>query len=157
MKKVIIWILFIIVCIVILLTVLISSQMQKQYSLCQNEENIKRIEIISVPQYAIPSNKVLSEMTPIATVDNHQWPEFLKSFFSVPCFSYFNDPAQMIVGNAIRIVYQDGTCELICECAGMYLLPSGVSRYTTYYFDTESFGGFINNWLGGQGDGSAVP
>lgn len=119
---------------------------QRQYEFAQPAENIVRIEIICTPEFSTVSPENLKKMESIITIKSEQWADFLDEFRGIPCFAYFNDPAQTILGNAIRITYYDETCEIICRYSGLYLRPDGTQYYPLRYFDGTEFEAFIKRW-----------
>lgn len=141
MKKVI----AIIICLALSTTMLVGCGRQKQYEFGQAATNIKSIEILSLSNYFKASNRTLVESEPVASVSTDHWLDFINSFHEIPCFTYFNDPAQMIVGDTIRITYQDGAREFICAYSGMYLSAEGEPSYPPYYFESEAFDSFIGS------------
>ena len=126
-------------------TILVSCGTKKTYEFCQPLSNVVCIEIISTSEYRKASIETLTNADAIVTVPSDQFAEFFSAFHQIPCFTYFNDPAQMIIGDTVRITYQDGTVEYICQYSGMHLSPEGKCSYPPYYFSSEEFGDFINS------------
>ena len=135
---------FVICC---LSSILTSCGIDREYEFYQPISCIERIEIISASQIVAASVEELKSIEPVHVIDKARWDTFFECFCEVPCFAYFTDPAQMIIGDAIRIIYQDGSYELICVYSGLHLPVNEKAYYPPYYFSSEEFSNLISDFV----------
>ena len=131
----------------LLLLLLSSCKSQEGYTFAQSFENIESIDIIYVSPYSAPPRKGFLEFEPVATVESEQWDVFFESFYNIPCSAYFLDPHHDLSGNVIRIIYLDGTHEVISAHTGVHIDTNNRWWYPMYYFDIEAFGNLIDSYI----------
>ena len=136
MRKIVFWI-------VLVMILLSTCQKKATFSLSQSEDNIDKIEIIWIDPWLTYKPEDADTFRIQKTIDPNQYSDFLKELYDVPCYRYRNDPFQGFDQNTIRVIYLDGSYELIGPRTVYYETPAGDWKYPPYYFDSDSFEEFI--------------
>ena len=143
---------------VLIMIMLSACQKRATFSLSQSEASVDRIEIIAVDPQRIYSHDDTSTFQIQQIIAPNQHSMFLKELYDVPCYRYRNDPIQGFNQDTIRVIYLDGSYELIGWRTVYYETPAGDWKYPPYYFEGEAFEEFIaeqrEKW--GQEDGSSI-
>lgn len=130
----------------LLLLLLSSCKSQEEYTFAQSIENVKSIDIIYGSPYSFEPREGYLSFEALATVEPEQWARFFEDFGNMPCKAYFLDPGQDLSGKMIRIIYLDGTHEVISAYTGVQIDTNNRWWYPPYYFDIDAFSSLIDSY-----------
>ncbi len=135
---------------VITVLLLLSGCMSRKYKLAQSEENITRIEIV----FCFPSEtyhrEELLKMEPMVVLEEAEWETILHDITSTPCHFVIGDPPFNISEHVIRIIYADGSVELIGAHGAVYY-SERESRYRNLFYDRDEYYDFIWDYITNEG------
>ena len=116
----------------------------ESYTFMHPLEKITSIDLIYVEQYCdyntydgIPATK---------TIPTEQWPAFIEDFRDITCKYHSMDPTYSTSGTIIRILYSDGSHEVISAYTGLHISSDGKGNYTPFCFDKDEFTTLIETW-----------
>ncbi len=116
---------------------------ETEYPFEQPDSSISSIEVVQVFDYRDILKEQYDAITVGAIISESEQRQFLSEFRQIPCFRYWNDPADIIEGVVLRINYKNGDFELIGSLCGYYCVNSQAenhqARFKSYYFDEDAF------------------
>ena len=100
------------------------------YQLVQTYQNIQGVEIVDVKVcYSPEENAFFHEITSQKVIDQQLREVFINDISELPCEQHFQAPPRWIEGEAIRIIYIDGSCEMIDADTGYYESANGETTF----------------------------
>lgn len=122
------------------------------YTFGQSSKNIDAIEIIYLSPYEDdPITELIKDAVVVTEVSAEQWDGLLSDYTQMPCHVQRFDPSLSVNGHVIRIIYNDGTFELISAFAGMYF-DGQLWKSQSHIVDEASFLALLQR----RGGGSSV-
>ena len=121
-------------CILIFSLFITSCRSSNQYKYAQTIDSVNRIELLQIEN---GEEEILTEL------DNC---DILADVQSLSCKKYWNDPCQIINGLAIKIYYNDSSCEIITWECTVYI-KDNKRNYGWEYFDMDSFNATLQSYL----------
>ena len=111
-----------------------SCRSDNRYKYVQTIENVNKIELLQVEN---GEEKILKEL------DDY---DILADIQGLSCKKYWNDPCQIINGLAIKIYYNDSSCEIITWECTVYI-KENKHDYGWEYFDMNAFNSVLQSYL----------
>lgn len=97
------------------------------YALRQSTANIESVEVIFISPYKAASiEEQIDQASIVANINEAQWDGLFRDIKEMSCSVHVFDPIQSLTGNVVRIIYADGTFELI-------------GAYTCAYYDGSAW------------------
>ena len=133
-------------CLLYLLVITVLLGCSCIYEFSESRENIEAIELVNVEAFPNQFGEKPEVISIIKQIPNTKHDSFLEQFINVPCFRYAGDRIEHIGGEAIRVVYTDGSFELIDVDTTYYEACDGSWNISSYHFDEDAFERFIESY-----------
>jgi len=109
----------------------------------QSFENITSIDILYIDGYS--NYRTYDHLEAVYTIPPERWGTFADSLNKITCKKQSYEPSYSLQGNVIRIIYKDGSYEVISQHTGAQFFVNDYQKYPHIRFDKEEFNEFINS------------
>lgn len=129
---------------ILFINMLLGCSPSCTYEFLQHSSNIEKIEIVDVAPFYNHIEGGPEIINVIKEIVDAEQEDFLEAFLRVPCYRYFGDRKEYIGGEAIRIIYLDGSFELI-DIDTVYIeFGDGQWNILSYHFNEHEFEKFTD-------------
>jgi len=117
---------------------------RRTYEFAQPEDQIKTIEVVYMDPFCDGPGDEIKVIYTVTEIVDSDPQKFLEGLSEVTCYGPYRSSNPNIKNNVIRIVYQDGSFELMSAAGVYYIHTNGRANFRTYSFEETEFRKFMN-------------